>query len=300
MCSSFRKLRSFRRLAAANRRCPAEGFTLVELLVSMAIIGVLVSLLLPAVQAAREAARRTTCRNHLKQMALAFQTHHEQYKFFPSAGWDWWEPPTFEGWAPAVGERQRAGWGFQILPFIEAQDVWHGGSGATETDRILVAIGTTKEFFFCPSRRQPQTLNYTDPLYLGGLSVPHALCDYAGSNLEGTGVVRRYKPTTIAEIHDGTSKTLLLAEKRMNVAFLGQWQEDDNEGYTAGWDEDTMRRTDKKPAEDHSGTGDGGEQFGSSHSGAFNAAYADGSVNTISTSIDKDVFKSLGNMHDPG
>src|SRR5262245_48880782 len=118
-----RTARFGRQAVGANRHADRGGFTLIELLVSITIIGVLVSILLPAVQMAREAARRTTCRNHLKQMALAFQSHHEQYGYFPTGGYDWWEPPTFEGYSPAVGERQRAGWGFQILPFIEADDV---------------------------------------------------------------------------------------------------------------------------------------------------------------------------------
>jgi prepilin-type processing-associated H-X9-DG protein len=90
----------------------------------------------------------------------------------------------------------------------------------------------------------------------------------------------------------------LISEKRLNVAELGQWQPDDNEGYTCGFDEDTMRLTSQAPAPDFNGSGAGPMIFGSSHPGAFNAAFADGSVRSISYSINQTVFGYLGNKAD--
>ncbi len=93
-----------------NRRRSWGGFTLVELLVVIAIIGILVALLLPAVQAAREAARRSQCTNNLKQLALALQNFHDTYKNFPTGQTD--------------DDDEDLSWGFYILPYIEQQALY--------------------------------------------------------------------------------------------------------------------------------------------------------------------------------
>jgi prepilin-type processing-associated H-X9-DG protein len=171
--------------------------------------------------------------------------------------------------------------------------------GGSDDELSIRAIGATSPIFFCPSRRGPQKLTYSDPLYLGGLELTHALCDYAGSNLEGTGAVRQDHGVAIREITDGTSKTFLVGDKRMNIRYLGQWQEDDNEGYSAGWDEDTIRYTNLPPDADHTGDDlSGGKLFGSSHHGTLNMAFADGSVHKISFEIDAKAFEYLGNKND--
>jgi prepilin-type N-terminal cleavage/methylation domain-containing protein/prepilin-type processing-associated H-X9-DG protein len=277
------------------------GFTLIELLVVIAIIAVLIGLLLPAVQKVREAAARTQCANNLKQIGLAFHTHHDQYQFFPGGGWDWSTPPTYVNGSPAVGAQQQAGWGFQILPFIEATSVWRGGAATTDLGRIAVAVGTTNKVFFCPTRRPPQTVTFGDPGYLNGAVLARALCDYAASNYEGTGVVRQSQPNTTASITDGLSNTLLAGDKRLDLLNLGQPQDDDNEGYTSGFDEDTIRRTAREsepPAPDPRDGFTGGLRFGSSHPGRFNVVLADGSVRSIAYSIDPAVFRRLGDKAD--
>ncbi|HXG08645.1 MAG TPA: DUF1559 domain-containing protein [Gemmataceae bacterium] len=276
-----------------------RGFTLIELLVVIALIGVLLALLLPAVQKVREAANRVSCQNNLRQIGVAFHHHHTQLGFFPTGGHEWWSTPTYINGQPAVGEKQEAGWGFQILPYIEAENVWRGGGAASNADRIRIAVGTPNKLFFCPSRRAPQTVVFQFPGYFNDQAAVCALCDYAASNWELTGVVRQYIPTRIADITDGTANTLLVGEKRLNLRFLGQVQKDDDTGYASGWDPDVIRQTELPPLPDYNGpTSDGERHFGASHPDRFNAVFADGSVRPISYSISPIIFQYLGDRSD--
>ncbi len=139
-----------------------SGFTLVELLVVIAIIGVLVALLLPAVQAAREAARRAQCSNQLKQIALAWQLHHDTHKFYPSAGWGYkWIGDADRG----TGKKQPGSWAFSILPYLEATNLYQLGAGATGTakyDALTQLAQTPLPVFYCPSRRPAQAYHNGD------------------------------------------------------------------------------------------------------------------------------------------
>ncbi|MCH8839706.1 MAG: DUF1559 domain-containing protein [Planctomycetes bacterium] len=147
-------LNAIRSSGHSQGRTPLKAFTLVELLVVIAIIGVLVALLLPAVQAAREAARRLQCKNNLKQMGLGAQNHLGVHGFFPTGGWSYyWGPDPDRGF----GEDQPAGWMYSLLPFIEQQNLRDLGAGQAygspgRREALLLLIQTRVDGYLCPSR----------------------------------------------------------------------------------------------------------------------------------------------------
>jgi prepilin-type N-terminal cleavage/methylation domain-containing protein len=138
-----------------------RAFTLVELLVVISIIGVLMSLLLPAVQAAREAGRRAQCLNNLKQLGLAVQQHLTQTKRFPTGGWG----PRWVG-DPTQGNtsKQPGGWVFNILPYVEGDTLHdYGADGSIPKSAIVQKqVATPLGFMICPSRRGTQLYQF-DP-----------------------------------------------------------------------------------------------------------------------------------------
>jgi type II secretory pathway pseudopilin PulG len=129
----------------------------VELLVVIAIIGVLVALLLPAVQAARESARRAQCLNQLKQISLAYLNHHDVHGFFPSGGWGWF---YFGDPDRGSGKKQPGSWCYSILPYIELQAIHQLGKDGQpdvvtpeQRDGAGRASETVIAGFICPTRR---------------------------------------------------------------------------------------------------------------------------------------------------
>lgn len=294
------------RAALPNRR----GFTLVELLVVIAIIGVLVALLLPAVQSAREASRRSKCMNSLRQFGLAFQNHHDTLQIFPDGGENWSPtayPRSMQQNNPATAPNQNWGWGYQILPYIEQTAVW-----TAPTDAAV--RGATLPIYFCSSRRKPMAIvvGPTDP------PIPAGMIDYVGNagteafldpvqlqvvngiaiDIPGAavgngtdGVVvrkpgfpNRGQSMRIAIITDGTSNTLLIGEKRLRPENLGKAQSHDDQGFTSGWDRDEVCWGNVPPDIDRRGQ-DGFYQFGSAHVSGFSAVFCDGSVRLIRYNI---------------
>ena len=296
-----------------RRRCrvePRSGFTLIELLVVIAIIAILIALLLPAVQQAREAARRSQCKNNLKQIGLAFHNHHDVHNTFPTAGWHWSTPPRFTSGAPETGAAQPAGWGYQILPYVEEDALWKGSGGATDDDKCENILKTAVSVHFCPSRRRAHVHPATNNWYSPFRNFGHAMNDYAGcAGTNGSdgrnGVVARTNNTSggfiqpevgTQHITDGTSNTIAVGEKRLRIPYH-TYQGDDNEGYASGWDHDVIRWTSRVPRRDpRSGFGD--YRFGSIHPGGFHAGFADGSVHFINYSIDATTFRNLGIRND--
>ncbi|MGI9456235.1 MAG: DUF1559 domain-containing protein [Aeoliella sp.] len=153
------------------------AFTLVELLVVIAIIGVLVALLLPAVQAAREAARRTQCVNQLKQMGLAMLNYENTRGEFPTGGTEPWHDQGPDTLKFSKGY----GWMVQILPYVEqgALQSISAGYGEGDKDRDQVVRSTPVSLYFCPSKRGP--IVRVLPASAEDCSQGCALNDYAGA-----------------------------------------------------------------------------------------------------------------------
>ncbi len=312
-----------KRLSQTSTKNHRKAFTLIELLVVIAIISVLVGLLVPAVQKVREAANRIKCVNNLKQLGLAWHSHHSVYESFPSAGA--WLFPTiqFSSGSPMTVNQQHAGWGYQILPYIEQEALWKGAGQADDAGKNRIIKSTGVKLFACPSRR-------ADPLHKNGLSHLQAFApwcpgtDYAanlgtsfrqefgqgangwffGKQVYLNGITRPIfagGALRFGDVLDGTSNTMMLGEKALDLTYLGQNQHDDDAGFYDGYDWDVLRLTDVPPSQDRrAGTGlyTGNVHFGSSHPGNYQAAFVDGSVRPVNYSTNPSVLARLGSVND--
>ncbi len=241
---------------SVSRPSPRSAFTLVELLVVIAIIGILIALLLPAVQAAREAARRSQCTNNLKQIGLAMHNFQDVYGRLPTGArdGDHRKPDALDA---CCNSRTRYGWSFwyHILPFVEQRTVYELasdsddpatiGSGQNSKQDIVAQKAVT--VYYCPSRRIPEPIG----------SGKFYRSDYAGNAGErDTGgfrssdsnggkrgvIIQTDRGTTRVElIRDGSSNTIMVSEKALHPKAFGSDGGDNERWNNAGWDEDIVR-----------------------------------------------------------
>ena len=195
-----------------------RGFTLIELLVVIAIIAILIALLLPAVQQAREAARRSQCQNNLKQIGLGLHNYHDTHKVFPPG------VITDTGWA----------WGTMILPFVDQANLYNtmapGGIMDLSNATQLANAQTVLNVYLCPSdpwgspqKNTNYAITITPP---GGSAATYniGMSNYTGAsgtslgNCEavssmGTGILTINSNIKVRDVTDGASNTMLVGER---------------------------------------------------------------------------------------
>jgi len=300
------------------------GFTLVELLVVITIIGILIALLLPAVQAAREAARRLQCSNNLKQLSLGCLLHETAHHFLPADGWNAYDVGDPDR---GFGRTQPGGWIYNILPYIEQEYLHDQGQGGNQVAGNNIRVPTPLTMAACPTRRAPITL----PTYLASSCTNcsqvkgKACSDYAVNigdtsavvvwlpnyppDLKFSGVSYYQSEIAMTMITDGTSNTYLAGEKYINpdryltgddrgddwCMYCGQ---QDDISRCVGWLTGTpLTLNPMPPMQDQPGY-ENIVGFGSAHSGGLNMSLCDGSVRFISYTIDPEVHRRLGNRED--
>lgn len=281
-----------------------RGFTLIELLVVIAIIAVLIALLLPAVQQAREAARRSQCKNSLKQIGLALHNYHDNSNGFPQG----WIGVNSAG-QPFVDGGNGWGWASRILPQMDQSPLYNSINFSlpmTHTGAAHTAVRSTYlPIYRCPSDVGPNLWTLADgagtdfklaaATYVGSFGISDVdLCagQPAPYRCAGEGVLFHNSFVRMSDFTDGTSNTFMVGEHKTDENHLPDPWHSTWLGVVPGADDAFVRVV---GTADHTPNHPSGhvDDFSSYHVGGAHFVMGDGSVRFISTNIDGGVFKGL-------
>ena len=287
-----------------------RGFTLVELLVVITIIGILIALLLPAIQAAREAARRTQCTNNLKQWGLAMANYESQYGVFP---YGIRHPCTV---AAGYSETLRYTFVPSLWPFMEQVNLFvqYDFKSGFFTTANLALEAQPVALYYCPSDRQAMwTADSCKPRCRGNYVVNWGYCDYVQSSPAGfkIGPFGPGRQRSVADVKDGLSNTMFMGEvvqspNDSDFDYRGDFFNDDVGAAqfmsyntpNSGLDLLDFCKTDSNDAVMPCSTQTTTYYVTSrsKHSGGVNVAFGDGSVRFFSDSIGMDTWRALSSM----
>jgi len=282
---------------------PRRGFTLIELLVVIAIIAVLIALLLPAVQQAREAARRSQCINNLKQLGLALHTYHDSMNVFPP-GW-----LGVQAAAPHMYGPSGFAWGSHILPYIDQAPLY--GQINFNVSCIDPLNNTARQavlnVFRCPSDSSDNTWQIAEEGNPGNILATLPTANYVGNfGSEGYEDICDAAPFPAAQcmsngmlFHNSSTRMRDFVDGASNTIFLGEHKTNAAQGWHSTWvgvvpdGEEAVARvlavadhTPNHPAQHM-------EDFSSPHIGGVHTLFGDGRVRFLSQNIDANVFRGL-------
>ncbi len=270
---------------AGPRRHRYQGFTLIELLVVIAIIAILVAMLLPAVQQAREAARRTQCKNNLMQLSVAMHNYQMAHDCFPPGSVN----PT--GPIKSTADGYHMSWVVSLLPFMEQNNVYKAlDQNRSVYDPSNDSVRSIRiSWLHCPTDWAPQTVNETTN-YVGIYNDAEKPID-----VDGNGILYLNSSTRYEQITDGSSHTILLSEKLRAADELG-WGSGtrDTLRNVSGINKSATQPGKLLPNPDPMVAGG----LSSAHVGGVQATFADGSTRYLSTSMNQAVLNLLANRQD--